>query len=351
MYYFCDGQKFGSKIQALQYKKKTGLEPNFYYFDDAYNKVNWLVEPPHSLQHYYIQQAQRIRDNYDYVVLCYSGGYDSTNVLETFHFNNIKLDKIVIVGALSQDSSSKVDENHNGELYHNAFPYVEQLGLSSITEIIDYTKYFTDISQFSIVQHHSEWIHETGGWFSPHNFFWRDIENFVIPSSFKDKKTAIIFGKDKPYITIKNRKFGFEFKDICISSYGTKNLLDHNGCDRINFYWDPSYPDILVKQLHVLLQQYVLSRFNLRNNSEMGHDVIGNMSINDIIYNLKRPITFKSPKSPLKVISLRDMYFLNKKNSDIFKFYESGIELLKSKFEWNEVTNMDIIHSKFYSIT
>lgn len=350
MYYFCDGTKFGSKISALEYKRKTSLEPNFYYFDDVYDKVNWKVEPSESLDFYYREQAQRIRDTYDYVILCYSGGYDSTNILETFHYNNIKLDKIIIVGATSQDSSSYVDENHNGELYHNAFPYVDQLGLSSITEIIDYTKYFKDVNQFSIVQHQDEWIHETGGWFSPHHFFWRDVEKFVIPASWQDKKVAIIFGKDKPYISIKNRKFGFEFKDIAIQGYGNKSVHNEINCDRINFYWDPSYPQILVKQLHVLLKKYIGSNYDLNYNGEMGHDVIGKISTNDMIYNLKRPLLFKSPKSPLKIISLRDQYLLNNKNSDIYRFYESGLMSLKNKLPWDEVKDMEIVHSKFYSI-
>lgn len=351
MYYFDDGVKLESKVKALEYKHKTNLEPRFYYFDHIYDKVNWLVEPPQSLDYYYVQQAQRIRDEYDYVILCYSGGYDSTNILETFHFNNIKLDKILIVGAFSQDSHSGVDENHNGELYHNAFPYVEQLGLSSITQVIDYTTMFDDINKLSITQWTNEWIHETGGWFSPHHFFWRDAEKHVVPKEYHDKRVALIFGKDKPYITIKDRKFGFEFKDIAIQGYGNKNLSNNINCDRINFYWDPASPEILVKQLHVLLRQYITKRFELSSNIQMGHDVIGGISTNDMIYNLKRPLIFKSPKSPLKIISLRDQYLLHHKNSNIYKFYEAGLQHLKYKLPNSDVAKLPTISSKFYSIT
>lgn len=349
MYYFGDATRLGSKVKALEYKQKTGLEPSFYYYDDVYDKVNWLIEPPQSLDHYYLQQALRIRDEYDYVILCYSGGYDSTNILETFHYNNIKLDKIITVGAISQDSSFGVDENHNGELYHNVFPYIEHLGLSHITEVIDYTKHFHKISQFSISEYANEWSEKTDGWLSPHHWFWYDIEKYIVPQQYRDKKVALVFGKDKPHISIENRKFGFRFKDISITGYGDRSA--YANCDRINFYWDPNSPEILIKQLHVLLKRYILSRFALSTNSEMGHDVIGEKSINDIIYNLKRPLSFKSPKSPMKVISLRDQYLLNHRNSDIYRMYESGIQLLKTKLPLESITHMPVVNSKFYSIT
>lgn len=347
MYYFCDGTKLGSKVKALEYKQKSGLEPSFYYFDDVYNRIDWTIEPTQSLEYYYLNQAQRIRDEYDYVILCYSGGYDSTNILETFHFNNIKLDKIITVGALKQDSSSMVDENHNGELYHNVFPYIQELGLSSITQVIDYTEYFNNVNQFSISTYSNEWIDYTGGWFSPHNWFWHDIEKYIIPQQYRDKKVALIFGKDKPYITIENRKFGFKFKDIAINSYG--NVSSTANCDRINFYWDPNSPQILIKQLHVLLRAYIISKFDHDYEINMGHDIIGGKSANEIVYNLRKPILYKSPKSKTRILSLRDQYLIEKKNSDVYRLYEAGVQSLYKRLSSKE--HNVVINSKFYSIT
>ena len=346
MYYFDDGVKLESKVKALEHKVKTNLEPKFYYYDEIYDNVNWRLEPPQSLDYYYVQQAQRIRDEYDYVILCYSGGYDSTNILETFHFNNIKLDKIITVGALNQDSSSMVDENHNGELYHNVFPYIQELGLSSITQAIDYTDYFNNVNQFSISHYSNEWIDHTGGWFSPHHWFWHDIEKYIIPQQYRDKKVALIFGKDKPYIAIENRKFGFRFKDIAINGYGNDSSTAN--CDRINFYWDPKAPEILVKQLHVLLRAFIISKYDHGYEFNMGHDLIGGKSTNEIVYNLRKPILYKSPKSKTRILSLRDQYLLGKKNSDVYRMYESGIQLLHKRLPVHEHNTP--INSKFYSI-
>lgn len=333
-YYDKSGKTYNSKIDAYINSKE---EFNIYYYDDVYDKVEWTKEPPFTLEFYYKEQAQRIRDSYDYVILFYSGGHDSTNILETFYYNNIKIDKIVIVGAIKQDSHSGVDENHNGELYHNCFPYLKELGLESITQLCDYTDYFDKPENFSIYQYGSDWVDTTGAWFSPHHWFWIDIKKYVIPHNVTGR-VAMIFGKDKPNITTINDKPGFQFKDIAITSYGGLNKSD--GVDIINFYWDPNNTTILVKQLHTMLSRYhKVQGVYLPKNGE---------TADSIVYNLKMPIKFKSPKSGSYILSLRDTYLKHKSmNSELMKFYAMGIHKIKSNLN---PSKLKPIKSKFYPI-
>lgn len=331
-FYTPDGQIFTSKIRALEYANTNRLTLNLYYHDDVYNQCNWTVEPAAPLNDLYKEQAQRIRDNYDYVILCFSGGYDSSNILETFYYNNIKIDKIVTVGALSQDSRSMVDENHNGELYHNVFPYIKELGLESITQLCDYTTYFNNPENFSVSQYANEWVDYTGAWYSPHNWFWRDIEKYVIPREWGDKRVALIFGKDKPQIFFENDSPGFNFKDAPVTSYG--NTSGSNNCDRINFYWDPTFPQILIKQLHIL--------------SKVARPGVDGINSDKLVYDLKRPILFKSPKSKTHILSLRDRYLMSKKDSDIYCMYFAGISRIGSTIG---IKNLRIVYSQFYKIT
>lgn len=329
-YYTSDSKIFTSKIRALEYARLNKVSLKLYYHDDVYDQCNWKLEPTDSLPVLYKDQAQRIRDNYDYVILCFSGGYDSSNILETFYFNNIKIDKIITVGALSQDSRSMVDENHNGELYYNVFPYIKELGLESITQLCDYTNYFNNPDNFSISQYASEWVDYTGAWYSPHNWFWRDIEKYVIPREWGDKKVALIFGKDKPHLFSTDKgEPGFCFKDAPVSSYG--NVESTGNCDRINFYWDPTNPQILIKQLHVLKRA----------------TAFGCLADN-FIYDLKRPILFKSPKSRTHILSLRDKFLITKKDSDVYNMYYAGIKQINKTAG---LDNLRIITSKFYKIT
>lgn len=355
MYYFDDGKKFSSKVEAYEYSLKSRKDFRLYYFDEVFSNLNWKIEPPHSLEYYYLEQAKRIRDNYDYVILCYSGGYDSTNILETFYFNNLKIDKIVTVGAFNEDTLNQSDENHNGELYHNVFPYIKDLGLENIAQVCDYSKYFDDINNFSVLKFGNSWIDEVGARYSPHNWFWKDIEKYVVPKEWKEKKVAIIFGKDKPSLMWFNdnsiqrnpthsAKSGFAFTDGAALNYG--NVFTYESCDRINFYWDPGFPQILIKQMHVLKRHYDLSK-QYSFNMEMLSQKFGSISTDDLIYNLKRPLIFKSPKSSMNYLSLRDKFLVNKKDAEIYNLYIQGLANMKRRLG---IIDLKLIYSKFYAI-
>ena len=336
-YYSDSGEIFKNRTEALLYKNKTQKKVFLYFNDNIYDKVAWSLEPTQSLQSLYKEQAQRIRDSYDYVILCYSGGYDSSNILETFYYNNIKLNKIIMVGALSQDSSSGVDENMNGELYHNAFPYIQQLGLESITQVYDYTTMFNNVSNFSLGRMDDEWVNEIGALYSPHHWFWNDLEKFVVPNNMENKKVAILFGKDKPAMHVIDGKFCFRFVDRSIAVYNKMNT--NSNTQRVNFYWDPMNTDILVKQLHAISKVFKL-------NPPKNNDDMDRLS-NNVVYNLKRPILFKSPKSKNPFLSDRDRFMKMSVDSDIFKVYAAGLRKLESSVG---LKTIDRIYSKPYFI-
>jgi hypothetical protein len=360
MHYYCDdGKIFNSKIEALKYSQKNNIKTYFYYDDDAWSKQDWKTEPPGTLEYHYLQQAKRLRDEYDYLILAYSGGHDSTNILETFYYNNIKLDKIITVGALSQDSMSGVDENHNGELYHNVFPYIKELGLESITEVYDYTKYFVKPDVLTITQYSDDWINYIGPWFSPHHWFWNDIERYVIPKSLGNKKVALIFGKDKPALffnpngnmvrlpTGNYMLNSFCFRDLPLAGYGNfLNKVSVSNCDRINFYWDHKYPYILIKQLHLLKQVYQIQKTN-EYTQETGVQKLSGVNTDEIVYNLRKPILYKSPKSKTNYLSLRDSYLMNKTDSFVYTLYNAGIS--KLNFGVNKSAQSPI-STKFYDL-
>ena len=327
-YYSSDKRLFPNLFDALEYCKTNGTTPYFYYNDHVYQNVDWKTEPPESLEYYYREQAQRIRDEYDYVVLFYSGGYDSTNILETFHFNNIKLDKVVCVGAFKQDTFSNVDENHNGEIYLNCFPYIKELGLESITQLCDYTDYFGDIKNFSVYQYGEEWIENVGPWFSVHHWFWKDIHKYVVPEHMQGKKVALIWGKDKPCVSEINGRYSFRFSDRPALSYS--GIGEVPNMDRINFYWDTNFTILTVKQAHVVKRLKTEKRFIDRNHA---------------VYNLRKPIIFQSPKSSTPLLSLRDNFLLNHKNSSVFDFYSMGIKKLVNKVDYKHIP---LIYSRNY---
>lgn len=328
-YYFDNNTLTTSKLLALEYESTYKKRSNFYYHDHVYSQLNWNKEPPHPLDFYYREQAQKIRDEYDYVILCYSGGIDSTNILETFYYNNIKLDKIITLGSFSQDSFIGDDSNKNGEYYFNVLPLIKKFELDSIFQVIDYTDIFYNLKTLSLV-HDPNWIEKTGSWFSPHNWVWRDIHNFVVPTEFRNKKVAIIFGKDKPILKKDNKDYFFNFADTAINSYGFGSGID--GIDIINFYWDPSFPDILIKQLHIIKKYVETNRIDLTENKTR-QNVLNFFKITaePLIYNIQNPLSFVGKKSVSTIISARDSYLINKKNSDVYEFFKNGVLLLRNR--------------------
>lgn len=346
-YYFSDNSSFSSKSDAIVHAKLIKDNFKFYYYDDIFSKLNWKIEPPFSLEYYYKEQAKKIRDEYDYVILCYSGGYDSTNILETFYYNNIKIDKIVVVGAFSQDIFYGSDTNHNGEIYYNVFSYLKHLNLENITQVCDYSLLMNSPDNFSIHTYEDAWSDKIGSYISPHHWFWHDLEKHVIPKSWENQKIAIIFGKEKTHlrwlyrssiynISTKEGKIGFAFDDG-VNSYG--NPISNESIKRIHFYWDPAFPIIPIKQVHILKKS-----FEIKQALEPAENVI---------YNLKYPLRFKSPKSAQKYLSLRDSFLMKKKDSEIFNLYYRGLKHIYKKIgikgKFHPLFNENC-YSKFYEI-
>lgn len=299
----------------------------FYYYDLEFSKVDWKLEPTESLQYLYKERAQWIRDNYDYVLLCYSGGSDSSQILETFYYNNIHIDEILVVGSMSQDAYKGSDENHNGDLYLNAFTTLNTLSFPNTKITVkDYTEYFDKPNNFTLIQKYgNEWMKEIGSFTSFHNLFWYDLKKFI--GANNEKRTAVIFGADKPRFAVDEwgRQFT-EISDLCVTDYGS-NYIDQN-FERVNFYTDFRAEKIMRKQLHVVKNHYDL----LVKKRLIPHEFFFEeyyTIVNKLIYEYKNPLDFMSSKSTLTCFSLRDMFMKNKTDSDMFRIYREGLAKLK----------------------
>lgn len=323
----------------------------FYYHDNVFEKANWKVEPTQTLDQLYAERAQKIRDEYEYVIVCYSGGNDSSNILETFYYNNIHIDEIVMVGSFSQDVYDKtVDENHNSDLYLNAFPLLKTLNLPN-TKIttIDYTEIFRDIKQFSLIQKYdTDWIKYIGTHKSPHNLFWHDFRKFVGRNN--TKKTAWIMGNEKAEVTFSSKYTGssafVSFRDGPINSYGMR-YHDEN-FTRVNFYCDPDPAaiNIQIKQAHIFNKIWNLASSEQR--WKMRSPYLRVSAQNKLFYNPKNPLIYQSEKSTSSFLSVRDKFLLKTQNSDIVNYY---VTTLNCHNEYAKLEGGRGYNSKPYFIT
>lgn len=90
-------RSFLKKIEALEYASRLKTkEVYFYYHNYIWENFDRSQLGKTSLDELYKQRAQQLRDQYKHLVLHFSGGSDSYNILYTFLKHNIPLDEIVI---------------------------------------------------------------------------------------------------------------------------------------------------------------------------------------------------------------------------------------------------------------
>lgn len=340
MIFYYDAEKniYPTQLDAVA----SGKPCFFYYYDKEFMQVDWKTEPTESLQELYRIRAQQIRDENEYVIVCYSGGSDSTNILETFYYNNIHIDEIVVVGALSQDPEQGSDFNHNGDLYHNVFPTLTQMNFpnTKIT-VLDYTQWFNDPTNFTLIQKYgNEWSKYIGGFKSVHNLFWYDFRKFV--GKGNNKQTCYIMGSDKTII-YHGKIFGSYYtkiSDLSVNDYGA-NYSDEN-FKRINFYISPekTTTDIMRKQGHRLINYVNLKYIGKYDTSKIDQTFI--------YYNLKHPLQFKSKKSTYTALSARDKFMLNATNSEMFNMFTEGLRTIEKV---TSTKNRIYFHSRKYWLT
>lgn len=306
---------YKSHVDALRSGKNCFL----YYNDDLYNKVNWSVEPSLSADQLYKMRAQEIRDSYERVILCLSGGIDSRNVMETFYHNNVHVDEIISVGAFSQDEYFGSDENNNKEIYVNVKEYLKDLHLPNTKKtFIDYTEHFKNPLFFTIMNEKQEyWYTDLGCWKSFHNLFWKDLRKYVINDN---KKTCFVMGTGKTCLSFDTIGAFVMFTETDTTDYGF-NYQDQN-LFRENFYWGNTQiaAEIVKKQAYIMLNAY--NRMDNKNKFMTNYVKL----YDKIMYNSCKPLFMPTRKSSGHLLSIRDEFMKRKTDSDVYKYYARGLQ-------------------------
>ena len=82
-YYKVNNNIFNSKLNAFLYADliKSDIVEWIFLLSEYLNTYNWNIEPEETLDELYQIRAKELREKYDYIILMYSGGADSHNVL------------------------------------------------------------------------------------------------------------------------------------------------------------------------------------------------------------------------------------------------------------------------------
>ena len=258
--YRVGNDKYYSKLEAIEAHTRTGIHPHWDFNEAVYSAYDWTVEPKETLEELYRRRAQQIRDQYDYVVLWYSGGADSDNALHAFIDNDIKLDEVV--SYTNYNATGDKFNFLNGEIFNVAIPKIEKLKAEH-PELKDLPHRIIDLCQMTVdwfanPANQFDWIYHLNIMVSVNGAARQDIYEQV-PEWVKlfnaGKRVGFVHGTDKPRM-VQNADGEYVFKFIDIidgNAVSARNqVINREWENHELFYWTPDLPEIVIKQAHVI---------------------------------------------------------------------------------------------------
>lgn len=240
----------------------------FIFNDDFFDGLNWEEEPQIDILSLYKLRAQQIRQKYDYIILLFSGGADSVQILNTCLDNNIFIDEIQCYHC--EKGISKIPDANNLnmvdmlEFKYSSKKYLEKVRLKSPkTKIttIDMTDYIYDeiankkFSYLGLAKHHmmfAPMAYNTYPRIYTYLIFKHNQENHSGKSN-----RCFIRGMDKPVVNVRDGHLYFNFTDVTLNHARNVIIGEVPSIGTFeNFYWSADAPLIPIKQSHMLLHTF-----------------------------------------------------------------------------------------------
>lgn len=249
--------KFLSKYDALIYATTNKKNVKFYYHNDVWASFDRKKLGKVSLKELYRQRAQQLRDTYDYLVLYYSGGADSHNILRTFIDNNIKIDEICVKwpkqlidgNFYTPNTADTTARNYWSEWNYAVKPTLEWISTHKTDIKITIKDYAESINKLNIDSIISKLNFIRGGGILLNSV----ISDSDVYITNKNKKIAHIYGIDKPLLYMQDTRVYMFFSDVCLDQAGRGDIDPTNTeC----FYWTPDFPELPFEQAYQLSLYY-----------------------------------------------------------------------------------------------
>lgn len=247
-YYSVGNRTTCSRTEAFEWG-----EPSWHFNDDIFLKLDWKVEPNIPLKELYKIRCRQIREAYDYVVIMYSGGSDSHNIITHWIEAGCKIDEIA--SWWPYEAAKGVIDPWMAEISKAALPFIKEIknnGIDFKFRLVDASKNFYDV--FKLFGKEYEYnINFIPIPFSCMSATFRENEPEYKKITDKGKKVCFVWGHDKPQLFYKDGKYFTRFTDNVDSSVGPYIQRNYNkGWYDELFYWTPDLPEIVQKQVHIL---------------------------------------------------------------------------------------------------
>jgi len=256
------GEVWCNPFEALDRAIKRGdRAPDIEFVLPSVDRLDWTVEPEESLSNLYRKRAQRLREEYDCLILMYSGGSDSHQALMAFLKAGIHLDEVRTCYPMQwvqKVSGTALRDDPLGLLYE--YHYAAAPGLRLVSLYSPRTK----ITVMDITDAYAgdmpEWqdalfgARMSGGL---HGLYQavkrvrvaRDLQRAA--EAIAPKRVGLIIGAEKPHLRLAGREVSVFFSDI--HRVGIEHFWQHGDdllYEPVMFYWGE--PRITCKQAHII---------------------------------------------------------------------------------------------------
>ena len=250
---------FYSNRDALEAGHRTGQPVAWHYYDDiwatAHEAGHWRN---HGLKELYYARARQIREQYDYVAVMFSGGWDSRNIIESFAAQGLRLDDIIVFTTQELENSTPFNnldpDNWYGEIKYHAVPYAERYahqhpgtGVIKIEWLDRVAESYRDAEQ--VFQDSRP---------KPGVFFGRWLSvatNEQLQQRIGNRRAALMLGLDKPCVMQNGNNYQGFFPEGLIRNY-TYCTRSNGFPDNViwePFYWTPDLPELAIRGWYELI--------------------------------------------------------------------------------------------------
>jgi hypothetical protein len=263
-YYTCNGIEFQSKIRAAIYSEATRKPLEWKFNNAEFSTFPWHIDPEIPLSKLYDLRAKQIREEFDYVVICYTGGSDSNNMVESFIRQGLHIDEIVsnypvkiserFLSSNNKDNSSSNTINEFKFHAADRLNYIQNKCPKTKIKMLDTSELLVEAL---ITTKDKYWVLNRNEVLNPGgtNQFNYTYFNELRKQFDKDKKIAMLMGIDKPRCQIIGDEFYLYFSDKVANIVNvTDHLNEYPNATPVYFYWDPDNMLAMAKQAHTLLK-------------------------------------------------------------------------------------------------
>jgi hypothetical protein len=314
-----------SKLEAIEWCTPHRSWPTWHFHDNEFSTYDWTIEPTESLEELYQHRARQLRAQYDYIVVQYSGGVDSHNMLMSFLSQNIIPDEVVFfhyefcANENIMGIEWKLQTQPKLLKLQQQYPSLKIRKIDLTPHAIEYLKSADDDDSYRMLGRHAIRINPTI------RCRLTESEPDYVKIKEQGKTIRMLLGQDKPRLRYHNKKFIFNFYDII----NDENVETAETNDHEWFFWHPDSAKILIKQSHVVKNYWQrhlleLGNMNCRHNQNLGWVLDHN---NDMASRLIYPwyghdvyLPMAITKTYSGLIGARDAEFLSA-NTDLSQKY------------------------------